>query len=251
MGVNLKELTYEQAAPLITEESVVVLPIGGGAKEHGNHLPMGTDFYVTDWIAQQVVKRCDVVMLPTLPFGYFPAFVGWKGSVSIGHEHFVNYVKDIILSFARFGVKKFLIIDGGVSTHAPLVLMAKDLYEAHGVIVGVTNLLQIGADTEAEICEQKDGGHGDEAETSEMLYIREDLVHMDKASEEYCSDFPGTIVNGRSIVAVPSLMDTDSGINGNSRLATKEKGEKLLFSMLGEICGFLDTFISYKIDMEE
>ena len=42
MGYFIKELTYEQLRPLITEKSVVVLPIGGGAKEHGNHLPMGT-----------------------------------------------------------------------------------------------------------------------------------------------------------------------------------------------------------------
>lgn len=51
--------------------------------------------------------------LPTLPYAYFPAFVQWKGSVSIEHEHFTNYVRDILMSFIRFGVRKFLIIDGG------------------------------------------------------------------------------------------------------------------------------------------
>lgn len=251
MGALLKELTYEQVAPMITEDSVIVLPIGGGAKEHGNHLPMGTDYYITDWIAEQVAERCNVIMLPTLSFGYFPAFVKWKGSVSIKHDHFSNYVKDIILSFTCFGVKKFLIIDGGVSTHAPLVLMAKELYNEFHVMVGVTNMLQVGADVEEEICEQKDGGHGDEAETSMMLYIREDLVHMDRAAEEYCNDFPDTKINGRTIVTMPSMMDTISGINGNSFLATKEKGEKLLFAIVEEICGFLKTFTSYKVEREE
>ena len=57
MGHFISELTYEELAPLLTEKTVVVLPIGGGAKEHGNHLPMGTDFYVTDWVARQVTGR--------------------------------------------------------------------------------------------------------------------------------------------------------------------------------------------------
>ena len=57
MGYLIKDLTYEQLGTLLTEDSVVVLPIGGGAKEHGNHLPMGTDYYVTDWIAQRVTER--------------------------------------------------------------------------------------------------------------------------------------------------------------------------------------------------
>ena len=57
MGYFIKELTYEQLRTLITERSVVVLPIGGGAKEHGNHLPMGTDYFVTDWVANAVTAR--------------------------------------------------------------------------------------------------------------------------------------------------------------------------------------------------
>lgn len=67
MGYFIKELTYEQLRPLITERSVVVLPIGGGAKEHGNHLPMGTDYFVTDWVANAVTARENVLTLPTLP----------------------------------------------------------------------------------------------------------------------------------------------------------------------------------------
>ena len=63
MGYFISQLTYEQLNPLLNEDSVVVLPIGGGSKEHGNHLPMGTDFYVTDYVASEVTKRCNVLTL--------------------------------------------------------------------------------------------------------------------------------------------------------------------------------------------
>lgn len=246
MGYQIKNLTYEQLQPLLTEDSVVVLPIGGGSKEHGNHLPMGTDYYVTDWVAQRVTERCDVLTLPTVPYAYFPAFVEWKGSVSIQHEHFTNYVKDILLSYARFGVKKFLIIDGGFSTHPPLVLLSRDLNNSHGLKIAVSDITELAAEVEQQVCQQKKGGHGDESETSTMLVIREDLVYMDKAVEEYSPVFPKCMVNGHMKITFPQPMVTPCGTNGNSKLATKEKGEKILAAMVEGICDFLEEFIPWK-----
>lgn len=251
MGYFISELTYEELAPLLTEEAVIVLPIGGGSKEHGNHLPMGTDYFVTDYVAQEVTKQCDVLTLPTLPYAYFPAFIKWKGSVSIEHKHFTDYVQDILLSFVRFGVRKFLIIDGGVSTHPPLCLLARDLDNSHNVKVAVSDIRGLAAETENELCTQKQGGHGDESETSTMLYLHENLVHMDKAVEEYSEEFPNTIVNGHRKIYFSSRMNTPNGINGNSTLATKEKGEKILQAMVDSICDFLKEYIPWMPEAED
>ena len=245
MGVQIKEITYEQVKPLLNEKTVVVLPIGGGSKEHGNHLPMGTDYYVTDWLAQKVTQRCEVVTLPTLPYAYFPAFVEWAGSVSIQHEHFTAYVKDMLMSFYRFGVRKFLIIDGGVSTHPPLNLLSRDMNNEYGAKVAVTNINGLLADPEKQVCLQKSGGHGDESETSTMLYLREDLVHMEKTTEEYTRIFPGCRQKGHMVVDFANRMVTPCGTNGNSTLATKEKGEIIMHAMLDGICEFLSHFIPW------
>lgn len=245
MGYFISRLTYEQLNPLINEDAVVVLPIGGGSKEHGNHLPMGTDYYVTDYIAGKVTERCNVLTLPTLPYAYFPAFVEWKGSVSIEHAHFTAYVEDILLSFVRFGVKKFLIIDGGVSTHPPLCLLARDMDNRYGVKVAVTDIRGLAKEEESTLCAQEKGGHGDESETSTMLYLHPELVHMDKAVEEYSKSFPGAVVNGIRRVTFPGRMCTPHGINGNSTLATAEKGEIILNAMVERICNFLENFIPW------
>lgn len=246
MGYFIKDLTYEDCQSLINKDTVIVLPIGGGSKEHGNHLPMGTDYYVTDWVATEVTKRCDVVTLPTLPYAYFPAFIKWKGSVSVDYPNFIAFVKDILMSFARFGVRKFLIIDGGVSTQPPLRLLALTLNNEYDIKVAITDVTQLAAEVEKAVCEQPRGGHGDESETSTMLYVREDLVRMDKAVEEYTKSLPGAVVNGRVKVYVPNRMCTPHGVNGNSRLATKEKGEKILFAMVDAIEAFLKEYLKWE-----
>jgi creatinine amidohydrolase len=241
-GAKIQNLTYEEAEKLITEKTIITLPIGGGSKEHGSHLPMGTDYFVTDWIAGQVVERYPVLCLPTLPYGYFPAFVEWKGSVSVSAGHFSAYVRDILLSFTRFGVKKFLIIDGGVSTQLPLKILSRDMYNEYKVFVALTNISGLGQEVRDEVCSQERGGHADESETSCMLHINPALVHIEKAVEEYTELAPYAFRNGVLRVYTPVPMNTPHGINGNSTLASAEKGEKILHAMADDIVLFLENF---------
>jgi creatinine amidohydrolase/Fe(II)-dependent formamide hydrolase-like protein len=98
--------------------------------------------------------------------------VDWVGSVSIEAENFKNFVADIIKSFARHGVKKFLILDGGVSTHFPMRILSYDMRNELGEYVAVTSIRDLGKEVQLEVCEQEEGGHADESETSCMLAIR-------------------------------------------------------------------------------
>ena len=252
MGHFISELTYRQCQDLINENTVVVLPIGGGSKEHGDHLPMGTDYLAADYLGREVTKRCDVLTLPTVPYAYFPAFIKWKGSVSVDYNHFTDYVKDILLSFVRFGVRKFLIIDDGVSTHIPLKLLALTMNNEYDVKVAVSDCTGLARETEKAICSQKRGGHGDEGETSAILYLRPELVHMDKTVEEYSAFFPGANVNGVEKIYFPNRMCTPHGINGNSTLATAEKGKAILDAQVSDLVAFLEEFIKWEpCDLKE
>lgn len=241
-GSILSEKTYEEVQQMVNQNTVVVLPIGGAAKEHGPHLPCGTDYYIVEELAKRIVKKCDVLLLPTLSYGYYPAFVDWPGSISIDGRLFIDMVSEIIRPFARVGVRKFLVLDIGVSTQPPLKLMASDLHNELDVYVAVTDFGEIWGDIKEEICQQEAGGHADEAETSLMLAIRPDLVDMDKAVEEYREPFKGTMVNGRRIINIRSKMTSPHGIHGNPTFATKEKGNLILEKSVDMISEFLGEF---------
>jgi creatinine amidohydrolase len=244
-GIQLAEHTWEEAVELLTEQSIILLPIGGGTKEHGPHLPLGTDLMVTEELANRVFAAAEapLVLLPPLAYAFYPAFVDWKGSVSIQAETFKHFVGDIVRSFARHGVKKFLLLDGGVSTHFPLRILSYELRNALGVMVAVTNIRGLGAEMEAEVCEQREGGHADESETSCMLAIRPDLVKLEKALAEYSSKIPHMYgEDGRLKVAVSGKMDSPHGINGDPTLATVDKGRQILEAMAQDIVKFVEAF---------
>lgn len=243
-GIRLSEITWEEAAAVVEKYPVAVLPVGAGTKEHGPHLPCGTDLFLANELAERVVREAPVLLLPTLPYAYYPAFIDWPGSVSVDAVHFMDIVGDIIRSMHRHGYNKFLILDTGVSTHAPMRVLSSDLNNELGVRVAVTNIMGLLADVEAEIAEQKTGGHGDEMETSMMLCIRPDLVNMERAVKEFRSNIPGTVSKaGLRKIAMGGKMDTQSGIHGDATLATAEKGEKALSAMTRDIVDFIESFI--------
>ena len=241
-GVRLAEITWLEAKEWLNEDCVVVLPIGGGTKEHGPHLPCGTDFYVIEEVASQLVEQQPILLLPTLPYAYYPAFVDWPGSVSIEADHFKDFVTDILVAFIRQGIHKCLILDGGVSTHYPLVPISYDLHNKYGVTVAITDILGLGKEVSDAICEQKQGGHADEAETATMLAIKPELVHMNLAVEEYSQSIPGAYHNGIRKINVRGKMTTKNGTNGNSKLATVAKGEQILSAKVNDILEFLRHF---------
>jgi creatinine amidohydrolase len=242
-GVRLSDLSYKEALDAYKKYSIVMLPIGGGVKEHGPHLPCGTDMMIINEIANRVVEKSPIILLPNLSYGHFPAFIDWPASVNIKAINLINFVKDIISSFIKDGIEKFIILDGGISTHAPLQIVASELHNEFNVKIAITKIEGLGQEVSKSVCKQKSGGHADEAETSIMLAINNNLVDMDKAIEEYREVIPGSISDaGIQKFTIRSKLSTMNGTHGNSKLATKEKGEKILEAKVNDLLFFIENF---------
>lgn len=242
-GKRLAELGWDDVAVLLNQDPIILLPIGGGVKEHGHHLPLGTDMFVVQELAEAVVREAEVLLLPTLNYAYFPAFVDWPGSVSIEAETFKRFVADIIRSYARHGARKFLLLDGGVSTHFPLTILSYDLHNELGIEVAVTDIRGLGAETARAVCASPKGGHADESETSCLLHLRPELVKMGSALEEYpASPYQTTGPTGVHKITLKTRMGGSSGINGDPTRADAEKGRRILEAMTQDIVDFVASF---------
>ncbi len=54
-GVSLEKLSWQEAELWLQKDSVVVIPMGAAAKEHGLHLPLNTDAITANWLAEQLM----------------------------------------------------------------------------------------------------------------------------------------------------------------------------------------------------
>jgi creatinine amidohydrolase len=232
-GVLLQDLTWIEAQSHLSEQSLVVIPLGASAKEHGPHLRLDNDWTLAQYFAGRVLAAAEVVVAPTVGYHYYPAFVDYPGSVTLRPETARDLIVDICASLAAFGPRRFYVLNTGVSTLRPLSAAA-DVLAAKGLRLRYTDLRTLAADVVRRCSEQSGGTHADEIETSVMLYIAPDRVDMRKAVRDY---HPGTGPLTRDRQAEGTY--SPSGVYGDATLATWAKGrdvaEAMVAGMLSEI----------------
>ncbi len=230
-SVNLENLSWIEAEKVLQEYEVVLFALGARTKEHGPHLPLNNDYLMAEYYKDQVTEEVPVVIFPTLQYGYYPSFLEYPGSVSLSEETFKNTIVEICNSISNYGIKKFYVLNTGISTLRPLKKAAEEL-ENKGIFLHYFNLLKFEEKHSRNILQQEGGTHADESETSIMLHIAPESVDMSKAVKDYDSR-----PNRKGLTRNPDGegIFSPTGIWGDPTLATEEKGRILTEATINEI----------------
>ncbi|MCA8927310.1 MAG: creatininase family protein [Alphaproteobacteria bacterium] len=236
-GAILSDLTWPEVEPWLA--APVIVPVGAAAKEHGPHLPMGTDAIVADALARRLAARLPVLVAPTLTLGYYPVFRGFAGSQHLRAETFVAVVEDVLRGFVAQGAEHLVLLNTGVSTEAPLGLAVQNVFDETGVRPAIADLRLLGK-AAAGLMRQRGGGHADEAETSLMLALAPALVRFAKAPAYGEPDMPSPPgfrrpIRFRSDAAAPLPDRWPTGTSGEPQRATLAKGEAILAAILADL----------------
>jgi len=221
-GILLEDLTWIEAEKVLTAETIVVIPLGAAAKEHGPHLKLKNDLLIAEYLKKRVLEQSNVVIAPTITYHFYPAFLEYPGSTSLRLETARDLVVDIVKTLANYGPRRFYILNTGVSTLRALQPAAEALAK-EGIILRYTDLLKITGPVEKSIGRQEGGTHADEIETSMMLYMAPATVDMKKAAKDYHPS------SERGLTRKPGGRGSYSptGIFGDATLATRAKGEQI------------------------
>jgi creatinine amidohydrolase len=236
-GILLEDLTWLEAEKILTPSTVVVIPLGAAAKEHGPHLKLKNDFIMAEYLKRRVLRQADVVVVPTLNYHFYPAFVEYPGSTSLRLETARDAVIDICKSLARFGPRRFYVLNTGISTLRALKPAAEQL-APDGILVRYTDL-RILAEVEKTISKQEGGTHADEVETSIMLYIAPESVEMKKAAKDYNGN---SARGGLTRDPKKEGVYSPSGVWGDPTLATRGKGKILTEALVSGILKEIEEF---------
>ncbi len=235
---DLQFLTWDQAKNCLNASSVVVIPLGAQSKEHGLHLPLNTDFVMAEELKKRVIGQVEAIFAPIINYAYYPAMIKYPGTVSLSYETTIGMISDICLSFKNFSVRKFYILNTGISTLKPLKSAADQL--AHeGVILRYTDLNKILEPVKKVVEQQEGGGHADEIETSIMLALKSEIVQMQKAKNDFTGSGGGPLspINDGSGVYSPT------GAWGDPSLASVEKGKILTDALVSGIVSEINALM--------
>lgn len=205
------------------DPELAILPVGS-IEQHGPHLPVMTDWAIGTEVGRRVQALTGGFLIPTLPVSTCREQMGKKGSVWMEPPTFYQMMTDIILSLKVQGFRKVLIIQahGGIFVMTPIV---RDLNAKYNPDLMVFNfdLMTVAPDCyRTGILEDDNEIHAGESETSQMLVIAPETVHMDKAVD-FVPTSPRSYLNYGSILRL-----CPQGVWGKASLGTAEKGEKIL-----------------------
>jgi creatinine amidohydrolase len=229
-GVYLRDLTWLEAERILGPETLVVIPIGAAAKEHGPHLRLDNDERLADSYARLVCEVEDVVIAPTLAFHFYPAFTEYPGSTSLRLETARDLTLDVVRSIAHHGPRRFYALNTGVSTLRALEPAARTLAD-EGIVLHYTDVLAALGPVARAVAEQEGGTHADEIETSIMLVLAPDRVDMSKAQKDYTGQATGVLTRDRAAAGTYS----PTGAWGDPTLASREKGRKLVEAFVSTV----------------
>ena len=222
-GVRLEDLTWTEAEKLLTPDTVVVIPIGAAAKEHGPHLKLKNDFTLADYLTRRVLDQARIVVAPTLTYHFYPSFLEYPGSTSLTLDTARDMTVQVVRTLAAYGPKRFYALNTGVSTVRALEPAAQQL-ASEGILFRYTVLDRALGPIEKQVAQQAGGTHADEIETSMMLYIDPGSVDMRQAAKDYDPAGKGPLSRTRK----PGTVYSTTGIFGDATLATRDKGKTVI-----------------------
>lgn len=239
-GKLMEQMTWTEIKDEIKRIPLIVVPLGPKQKEHGLHLPMNTDYILAEFFRDKVLEKFDIMSTSTIDINYFPAFTEYPGSEHLNLETAIELVYQKCKSHVKHGITHIYIINMGISTNRVLEKVREKLQQEN-VVLNYTNQKKFDAVPEiANIRTQKRGTHADELETSMMLYIKPEVVKLEKAvrddNDEIDANRPGPLTlnpNASSGIYSPT------GAWGDPTLANVAKGkivvEKYIELILEEI----------------
>jgi creatinine amidohydrolase len=223
------DLTAEELRAKAATDAIVVLPVAS-IEQHGPHLPVGVDTILCSGVCKAAAERAadvDVVVAPTLWCGMAEHHMAFGGTFTFDIPTYRAVLLAFLRSIARHGFKKVFIVNGHGGNIAPLAAFLPDLAVETGLTLRVTTYFELAQPAMPAILEDQERvRHACEAETSLMLALAGDLVRRDKLAEavgpSHSTPRPLGVGQYR-----PYRSFTDSGVVGDARRATPEKGRKL------------------------
>jgi len=229
---------------------VAVLPVGA-TEAHGLHLPYGTDTIQVEAVAERACelaadRGAKVLLLPAIPYGVNENTLGFPWTMSLKPTTLFTLIGDIVDSVEEHAIPKFVLLNGhGGNEFKPLL---RELFRQVSAQVFLVDWWTVAPEAHRATFVNQ-GEHADEMETSMLLHLRPDLVHLERAGTGTTNPPRFEAMReGWAWIARPwHLLTEDSGV-GDPSLSSAEKGAAFLEAVAEKLCSFLVALSETKVD---
>jgi creatinine amidohydrolase len=247
--MQIGHYTREQVAKL-APSSLAILPIGA-IEQHGNHLPLHTDYciieHISHRVSQKVKDEMTCFVCPSIPYGnshhHFP-----YSALSLTSETLIRVLKDLVASLAITGFKHVFILNSHGGNDEAIRIVTRDAAREHQITVASASYWTLAYDrlstyfTENHIELGRVPGHAGGLETSMMLSLDEANVHLESRPALRQDPVVTKDMRNRVYIQRPGNTVGIDGVSDDARNASKAIGDISLTIIVEEVAACLKQF---------
>ncbi len=209
-----------------------IIPVGS-LEQHGAHLPVSTDSLIAEHIARLLSEKVGAFVLPVISYGvsfeHKPMF-----NVSLRNSTLSTMLCDTCISLAENRIREIIILNGHHGNTGALQYIPQEVQSKIPSDVNIHTLHYWQMMT-------PEFDHAGEVETSLVLAIAPELVHMDRAMPN-SKDLSKSKAAYRSLTNAPGSFPniTGNGVWGDPMKATASKGDKMIKEILANLTKTID-----------
>jgi creatinine amidohydrolase len=249
---NFAYLNWKQVDALPRESTLLVLPTAA-IEQHGPHLPLATDTLINNLLLGRALEKLapelPVYALPPVHYGKSNEHIGFPGTLSVSASTFMAVLRDLGASLSSAGFRKLVLYNTHGGNTSLIDVMARDLRAEFGLrmfaLHGSGGVPFEGLDPQ----ERTYGFHAGEVETSFLLASVPKLVDRSAYTVNYIADIAKPeLLRPENAPAIFSWLTADiapSGVLGDPRPATTEKGERWIEEASAQIAKLLEAMFRY------
>lgn len=245
-------LTWPEMNDAIGAQKLVILPTGS-TEQHGPHLPLDVDLFLTESVCLEVGRRAAdrVLVLPPIAYGLNMHHIDFPGTIHIEPDVFIAFCLNITKSVAYHGFTRILLVNGHGSNSPLIDLVARKTVLETDSLCAATNYAGFAQDAFNAVRDTEVWAHADEFETSLYLHLAADRVRTDKLTRD--DDVMGKYVSSDSVSKYPVRFSdywgrwTDVGVHGDATTATREKGAAISEAAVEGLVEFVDEWRAWPL----
>jgi creatinine amidohydrolase/Fe(II)-dependent formamide hydrolase-like protein len=242
-ALQLDRLSWPEVKQELDGGRDTVVIAFGATEQHGPHMPLATDALIGDHLAWLVGDRLDAFVAPTVRIGCSEHHLAFPGTLSVSGDTFHGVVADVVRSLARGGFRRIVLLPTHGGNFGPLAAALDKLGPIDGVeIRALTDLgalftvAQLGAE-EHGVPLAQGGLHAGEWETSMIMSIHPELVHLERGAPGYTGDMESAVgaIFGSGVHSI-----SENGVIGDPTQASAEHGARYWDEVVAITLGAVD-----------
>ena len=164
---------------------VCVLPVAV-LEKHGSHLPLGTDMYIVRALAEKAAEKSQAVVFPYYFLSQIAEARHVKGALAPSHKLIMDALLEMCDEIYRNGFTKILLLNGHGGNLHFLPFFAQQYPGLNRPYAVYSYFAHTYNEEQVKSIQERTGGaemgdHAGFSESSIMMYLRQDLVHLERA----------------------------------------------------------------------